>query len=225
VFEEALVDLGRGVRGFFDARKSGTGRRRGFPRFKKRGRSRPSFRIRNKGREVRVSEHSIRLPKLGELGVRESTRRLRRLLRTRAGGEARAKVLFATVTRVADRWHVRINVEAAAFHPASQHPPGAQAAPALGIDRGLCAFAVGATANGAEHLRVTAPKPLAKKLHTLRRASRSLSRTKPGGKGRNKARRRLARLHARIARIRTHFVHSLSSRVVKTHAHVALMAG
>jgi putative transposase len=187
VFEEALVDLGRGVRGFFDARKSGTGRRRGFPRFKKRGRSRPSFRIRNKGREVRVSEHSIRLPKLGELGVR-----------------------------------VRINVEAAAFHPASQHPPGAQAAPALGIDRGLCAFAVGATANGAEHLRVTAPKPLAKKLHTLRRASRSLSRTKPGGKGRNKARRRLARLHARIARIRTHFVHSLSSRVVKTHAHVAL---
>src|SRR3954463_9449315 len=63
VFEEALVDLGRGVRGFFDARKSGTSRRRGFPKFKKRGRSRPSFRVRNKSREVRISEHSIRLPK------------------------------------------------------------------------------------------------------------------------------------------------------------------
>ena len=39
---------------------------------------------------------------------------------------------------------------------------------------------------------------------------------------RQRARRKLARLHARIARIRNHFAHTLSSRVVKTHAHVAL---
>ncbi|HET6347191.1 MAG TPA: hypothetical protein VFH51_19820, partial [Myxococcota bacterium] len=130
--EEALVDLGRGIKGFFDARKAGRGRRQGFPVFKKRGRCKPSFRIRNKKQDVRVLEYSIRLPRLRELAVRESTRKLRRMLRPRAGQGARAKVLFATVTQVADRWHVRINVEAAALHPACQHAPQAHAAPALG---------------------------------------------------------------------------------------------
>jgi hypothetical protein len=73
----------------------------------------------------------------GVLAVRESTRRLRRMLRIRANGEARAKICFAAVVQVADRWHVRINVEAASLHPSLQHAPGAQAAPALGI--GACA--------------------------------------------------------------------------------------
>ena len=85
VFEEALVDLGRGIKGYFDARKSNTQRRRGFPVFKKRNKTRPSFRVRNKEREVRISEHHIRLPKLGELAVRQSTRRLRRMLRPGPG--------------------------------------------------------------------------------------------------------------------------------------------
>ncbi|HET6346868.1 MAG TPA: hypothetical protein VFH51_18180 [Myxococcota bacterium] len=53
-----------------------------------------------------------------------------------------AKALFATGTQVTDRWHVRINLEAAPFHPASQHPPGAPMAEALSIDRGLGASAV-----------------------------------------------------------------------------------
>jgi putative transposase len=210
------------VQGYFAARKAGTGRRRGFPVFKKRGRSKASFRVRNKSHEVRTLEHGIRLPKVGVLAVRESTRRLLRMLRIRANGEVRAKICFATVVQVADRWHVRINVEAASLHPSLQHAPGAQAAPALGIDRGLCAFAVGATADGEERLRVLAPKPLAKNLRTLRRASRGLSRCRAQSKGRGKARRKLARLHARIGRIRNHFVHTLSSRVIKTHAHVAL---
>jgi putative transposase len=214
--------LGRGNKAFFESRKSGTGRCRGFPVFKKRGKCKPPFRVRNKKHEVRVLEHSIRLPRLGELPVRESTRRLRRLLRLRAGGEARAKVLFATVSHVAGRWFVRINVEAAAFHPARQHPPATHAAPALGIDRGLHAFAVGAMADGRERLRVVAPKPLGKRLRSLRRASRRLSRRQRGSRRRARARCRLARWHARIANIRHHFVHELSSRVVKTHAHVAL---
>src|SRR6478609_3119979 len=81
VFEEALVDLGRGIKAFFEARKKGTGRHTGFPTFKKRGRGKPSFRLRNKKHDVRIGLRSIRLPRLGELRVPESTRRLRRLLR------------------------------------------------------------------------------------------------------------------------------------------------
>jgi len=222
VFEEALVDLGRGVKGFFDARKQGGARKRGFPTFKKRGRTKESFRVRNKKAEVRIEADHIRLPRLGALRVWESTRRLRRMLRLGPDGQARAKVLFATVSQTAGRWYLRINVEAAALHPAMQHPAQA-AAPAMGIDRGLHTFAVGATATGEEVLRETAPKPLAQKLRVLRRASRRLARKeKKPSKRRAKARRRLARLHAKVARIRSAFVHTLSSRVVKTHAHVAL---
>jgi putative transposase len=223
VFEEALVDLSRGVKGFFDARKKGGGTKRGFPTFKKRGRAKESFRIRNKKNDVRIDTDRIRLPRLGALQVWESTRRLRRLLRPGSDGQARAKVLFATVSETAGRWYLRINVEAAAFHRAEQHPTQAAAAPAMGMDRGLHAFAVGAMATGEEVLRETAPKPLARKLRALRRASRRLARKqKKPTKRRSKARRRLARLHAKVARIRSAFVHNLSSRVVKTHAHVAL---
>jgi putative transposase len=178
--------------------------------------------MRNKKHDVRVMQHGVRLPKLGELRVRESTRRLRRLLRPRPGSEPRAKVLFATVSCPGERWHVRINVEATAFHPTRQHAPEAQEGPALGIDLGLSAFAVGATGNGVEHLRASAPKPLATGLRGLRRASRRVSRRQRGSRRRERARRRLARLHTRITNIRQHFLHTLSSHVVKTHAHLAL---
>src|SRR5262249_13191071 len=85
VFEEAAVDLGRALAAFLDGRK---GARKGkpprFPRFKKKATARPSFRMRNKKKEIRVGDgvaRSIRLPKLGQVTVRECTRDLRRMLR------------------------------------------------------------------------------------------------------------------------------------------------
>ena len=49
VFEEAAVDLGRGLKAFRDSKRGmREGRRVGFPRFKKKGRSPDSFRLRNK---------------------------------------------------------------------------------------------------------------------------------------------------------------------------------
>lgn len=49
VFEEAAVDLGKALGAFTDSRKgSRAGRRVGFPRFKKKGKSAESFRLRNK---------------------------------------------------------------------------------------------------------------------------------------------------------------------------------
>jgi putative transposase len=90
VMEEAAVDLGRGLAAWAGARHDGSrrGRRVGFPRFKRKGRSPDSFRLRNKiqrGRAaIRVGEagpRSVTLPVLGVLRVREDTRALRRLLR------------------------------------------------------------------------------------------------------------------------------------------------
>ncbi|MEV0432814.1 helix-turn-helix domain-containing protein [Nocardia sp. NPDC050413] len=49
VFEEAAVDCGRALAAFTDSRRGKrAGRRVGFPRFKKKHKTTPSFRIRNK---------------------------------------------------------------------------------------------------------------------------------------------------------------------------------
>ena len=90
MFEEAAVDLGRALEAFAAGRK---GERQGkpprFPKFKRKATARQSFRLRNKGSgtatAIRVGDgeqaRMVRLPKLGSVRVRESTRRLRRMLR------------------------------------------------------------------------------------------------------------------------------------------------
>ena len=109
VFEEAAVDLGKGLKAWSDSR-AGTrkGSRVGFPRFKKKTGSVPSFRLRNKhikGRPpaIRVGDddrpRSVTLPGIGALGVHDDTRRLRRML-----ANGRAKILFTTVSHHGERW-------------------------------------------------------------------------------------------------------------------------
>ncbi|MFM0033996.1 RNA-guided endonuclease TnpB family protein [Paraburkholderia strydomiana] len=59
------------------------------------------------------------------------------------------------------------------------------------------------------------PKFLAELLHRVRRLSRALSRKQQGSKNRNRARQRLARLHARIADSRKDFLHKLSTQLIR----------
>jgi putative transposase len=121
----------------------------------------PSFRLRNKhpagGRSaIRVGDRdrprSVTLPGIGQIAVHDDTRRVRRLL-----AKDRATILFATVSHRAGRWWVSLNVEAADLHPAHHHPPRADDDDGgwVGVDRGLSAFLVAATAEGTEVARIT----------------------------------------------------------------------
>jgi putative transposase len=184
VFEEAAVDLGKGLKAWSDSRAGRrTGKRVGFPRFKKKTHAVPSFRLRNKHRKgrtpaIRIGDdnrpRSVTLPGIGQIAVHDDTRRLRRML-----ANGRTKVLFATVSHHAGRWWVSLNVEAAELHPAHQHPardPN-DGGGWVGIDRGLSAFVVAAREDGTEVARVTdAPKALAAGLKKQRRLAKSLSR-------------------------------------------------
>lgn len=224
VFEEAAVDLGRGLKAWSDSRSGKRkGRSVGFPRFKKKTTSVPSFRLRNKhpkgGRAaIRVGDErprSVTLPGIGRIAVHDDTRRLRRML-----AKDRAKILFATVTQRAGRWWVSLNIEAADLHPAHQHPPrpAADGEGWVGVDRGLAAFVVAATAGGTELARITdAPKALATGMARQRRLARSLSRKQKGSHNRRDAAAKLARHHHRIANVRRHFTHQVSNQLVKTH--------
>ena len=221
VFEESVVDLGRALAGFSEGRKGKrAGRPPRFPRFKKKATARRSFRMRNKKNEIRVggdSARHIRLPKLGQLEVRECTRKLRRMIR-----KGRAKILFATISNRSDgRWHITLNVEASELHPAHQHFDTKRAA-SVGIDRGLKTFAVVASDLGDEVARIKSPRPLRHDLPKLRRRNKALSRKKLDSRNRQRARARVAKAHARISCVRRDFVHRASTRLAKTHGRLVI---
>jgi putative transposase len=137
---------------------------------------------------------------------------------------SRARILFATVSRHGGRWYVSLNVKAPDFHDQRRHQRigTGSGGGVVGVDRGLSAFAVAATADGIEVGRFHSPKPMAGRLGRLRRRSRALSRARRGSHNRFKAARALAREHARIADARRNFLHQVSSQLVKTHARLAI---
>ena len=89
---------------------------------------------------------------IGSIAVHNDTRRLRRML-----DKGRARILFATISHRAGRWWIALNVEAADFHPALRHATRADddLGGWVGVDLGLSAFAVAATADGREVIRIT----------------------------------------------------------------------
>jgi putative transposase len=241
VFEGAAVDLGRALAAYAGAKRGKSKGRVGFPRRKRKSRSRDSFRLRNKKGGsatscIRVGQghkRSVTLPTIGTVRVHDDTRRLRRLLRPADHTDpdtgqmvqtARAKVLFATISWHGDRWYVSLNVQAPDLHPQRRHRPRAfdDHAGWVGLDRGLAAFVVAATADGTEVGRFQAPKPLTRRLRRLRRRCRALSRAQPRSRNRVRAARRLSRQHARIADIRRSFLHEVSSQLVQTHDRLCL---
>ena len=236
VFEEAAVDLGRALAAYAEGKG---GRRKGpvgFPNRKRKGRCRDSFRLRNKVNSIRVGDghpRSVTLPRIGTIRVHDDTRRLRRLLRPVAHLDPdtrqqvltpRGKILFATVSRHGTRWYVSLNVQAPDLHQQRRHPrrPDGDHGAWVGLDRGLTAFLVAATADRIEVGRWQAPKPLQRGMAGLRRRARAASRAQPRSRNRARAIRRLSRRHARVADIRRSFLHEVSIRLVQTHDRLCL---
>lgn len=83
------------------------------------------------------------------------------------------------------------------------------ARPAIGIDLGMKALATCSDGSTYEN-----PKALRSSLKRLQRRSRQHSRKVKGSKNRAKAKRKLARLHARIAHIRQNALHQATTAIV-----------
>jgi putative transposase len=88
----------------------------------------------------------------------------------------------------------------------------------VGVDRGLSAFVVAATADGNEVARIPdAPKALAAGLRRQRQLAKSLSRKQKGSRNRREAAAKLGRHHHHVANVRRHFLHQASNALVKAH--------
>ena len=201
-YQEAFRDLDRALRDFIKSKKGQrNGRRLGFPKPKRRGKCRDSFRF-STG-PMRCSGATVTLPRLGVIRTHESTGKLARRLEN-----GTARVLSATVSRAAQRWHVSFTVEVERTVPRRHAQPGS----AVGVDLGVKTLLTGADHAG-NLITVAGPKALRSSLRRLRRASRAHSRKQPGGANRRKSAARLARIHARVANVRSDALHKATSEL------------
>jgi putative transposase len=202
VYQEAFRDLDRALRDFIASRK-GTrkGKRLGFPKFKKRGRCRDSFRF-STG-TMRCAGRTVTLPRLGTIGTHESTRKLTRRLEN-----GTARILSATVSRTAQRWYVSFTVEVDRAVPDRHARPGST----VGVDLGVKTLLTAVDDQG-EVIGIPGPKALKAGLRKLRRLARAHSRKAKGSANRAKATRKLARHHARVAGVRADALHKATSEL------------
>ncbi|MDE2279446.1 MAG: transposase, partial [Xanthomonadaceae bacterium] len=168
-----------------------------YPSFRKKG-VHDRFTLSND--QFSVEGSRIRIPALGWVRMREPLR-------------FEGKITSATVSRVADRWFVSIAVDT----QDTSHLRQAENQGAVGVDLGVKALATLSTGEV-----VHGPKALSMLLARLRRASRSLSRKVKGSANRRKARQCLARLHARIANVRSDGLHKLTTDLTRRFHTVAL---
>src|SRR5215471_1099282 len=110
--EGAFMDLAAAFNNFFEGHKAG--RKTGFPRFKSKRRSRPSFYLAND--KFTVGDHWIDVPKLGRVNMAETLR-------------FSGKILSARISKTAAWRFVSITVEMPDAIPCNTHPP-------VGIDVG-----------------------------------------------------------------------------------------
>jgi putative transposase len=205
-YQEAFWDLDRALRDFTASRKGGRkGRRLGFPRFKKRGKCRDSFRF-STG-VMRCAGSTVTLPRLGTIGTHEPTRKLARRL-----GSGTARILSATVSRTAQRWFVSFTVEVDRAVPERHARPGS----VIGVDLGVKTLLTGVDDRG-NVVTVAGPRALRTALRALRRVSRAHSRTARGSANRRRRAARLARIHARVADVRADALHKATTGLARRY--------
>lgn len=200
VYQEAFRDLERALRDFIRSKKGQRkGQRLGFPRFKRRGKCRDSFRFSTGA--IGCAGKTVTLPRLGTIHTYESTGKLARRL-----GAGTARILSATVSRTAGRWFVSFTVEAGRAVPRRHARPGS----AIGVDLGVTTLLTGVDDQG-NVVTVPGPKALRSSLRRLRHISRAHSRKVLGSANRRKSAARLARIHARVANVRADALHKATS--------------
>jgi putative transposase len=116
-----------------------------------------------------------------------------------------------TVSRdPAGRWHVSILIETTVTYL----PPNTAR---VGVDVGIAALVTLSTGE-----KITNPQYGSKDRERLAHAQKALSRKQKGSRNRDKARLRVARVHARIADRRRDMLHKLSTRLVRENQTVVI---
>jgi putative transposase len=186
--------LDKAFRAFF--RRVKAGEDPGYPRFKGRDRF-DSIEFPSYGDGVKLIEGRLRVQNVGTIRIK--------MHRPLAG-----KIKTVTLKREAGKWYVIFSCDLGLVEvEPSINPP-------VGIDVGLESFLT--TSDGDQE-----PNPRYQKtaLPELRRAQRSLSRKKKNGQNCRKSKRKLAKIHARVARLRKEHHHQVALKLVRRYGFIA----
>jgi putative transposase len=182
--QQALRDLDKAFSAFF-------ARRSRFPRFKAKKRETPSFRL---PAEVKLVDGYLYVPKIGLVAM---------VLHRPLAGTLKSATFKQDASGA---WYVSLVVH---FELPDTTPPLPAPERVVGLDLGLKELAV--LSDGE---RVRAPKHYRRAERKLRRLQRRFSRCQKGSKGREQARRAVARHQLKVANQRKDYLHKLSSRLV-----------
>lgn len=185
ISQEAFDHLGLAFKNFF--RRLKNGETPGFPKFKSRHKTTPTFTVRG----VKVESDRVKLPKLGWLRLAE-----------KGYIPTEERVLNATLSYRGSEWYISVLVE-----QDIPEPPRATGEP-LGVDLGVKSLAVVSDGTAFDN-----PKTLRKYEAKLARLQRELHRRQKGSSNRDKTRRKIAKLYCKIVDTRSHTLHNISRHV------------
>lgn len=171
-------------------------KRAAFPRFKKRGQN-DAFRY-PQGVKLDQKNSRIFLPKLGWLRYRNSR-------------QVTGIVKNVTVSQSCGKWYISIQTESEVSTPV--HPSASM----VGLDAGVAKLAT--LSDGTVFEPVNSFKKNQKKLAALQR---QLSRKVKFSNNWQKQKRKIQRLHSRIANIRRDYLHKVTTTISKKHAMIVI---
>jgi putative transposase len=169
----------------------------GYPRFKGRDRF-DSIEFPAYGDGIKLVGGKLRVQHVGTIRVKMHR-------------PIEGKIKTVTLKREAGKWYVVFSCD---LGPVEVEP---STDPPVGIDVGLESFFT--TSDGERE-----PNPRYQKtaLPELRRAQRALARKRKGGKNRRKAKRKVAKIHARVTRLRKEHHHQVALKLVRRYGLVAV---
>lgn len=186
----------------------------GYPRFKKKGRSREAFKIFHdvKKPTIRVEDaRHVRLPSIGLVRLHSNLRRLVKLARR----DPDIIIRSVTIAREGARWYASLLV-AQPWTPPS--PTRRQlTAGTVGVDLGVSTLAALSTGETISNPRFTRQWE-----HRLTQAQQAYARTQCGSQRCSKARRRIGRIQAAAAAARTGYLHQATAHLAKTWSTIVI---
>ena len=204
-YSMGLRSLARGFSNWSKSRKGQRkGKRIGFPKFKSKNTTMrfaysTGFTVPTSG-----DPYGLKLPRIGRVHCMENVHEL----------VAGAHVVRISVSRRAGRWYASLTVERESAVPSSV---SVTKRGAVGVGLGVKHLAT--LSDGTV---IPNPRALGTRLKALRKAQKALSRKVMGGVRREKARARVARLHARVADVRADAIHKATTMIARNYSVVCI---
>lgn len=194
--QQAYRDLQQAWANFFNSLKGKRkGKKVGCPKFKKK-QARQAIRFTQRG--FSVHSQSVKIAKIGHIPMEVS--------RPLPSYPTSVTLIKDTSDRYFASFVVEVNPEALPKTETS-----------MGIDLGLNHFAIFSTGKKVEN-----PRQHKKLLKRIQKANRKLSNCQKGSNRRQRAKLKLAKLHAKVKDSRTDFLHKLTTRLVRENQAIAV---